>query len=139
MSYPVFPQKDDDAFFAQPHLKDVAPAIRRRILIERAIVRRAVKDAIAAGFCVRVHNGEDYACERTQDPAVAMGAIQQTDMDRIDVLRVSETSPTGFTRVGWLQCVYGNDGWDVISNNTVNLDDLGLLKGASELANNYED
>ena len=38
-------------------------------------------------------------------------------------------------QIGWVYFVYGNDGWDVVSDYTVNLEDL--MKGANELADKY--
>jgi len=140
MAYPVIATKDDEAFFAQPHWKDVAPAIRRRVIIERAIVRKACRDILKAGYALRVHNGEHWACGQTTDLAVVMSCLNQTEEDCIHVYeRGSHTymPDRGQGRIGWIAAVYGNDGPDVIANNTVNLDDLGLLKGASELADKF--
>lgn len=38
---------------------------------------------------------------------------------------------------GWVYCVFGNDGWDVISDYTVNLDNLGLMDEARKLSDHY--
>jgi hypothetical protein len=40
--------------------------------------------------------------------------------------------------IGWVYCVFGNDGWDVISDYTTNLDDLGLMKEAEKISNDYQ-
>lgn len=38
---------------------------------------------------------------------------------------------------GWIYCVFGNDGWDVISDYTTKLDDLGLMKDSEKLSDHY--
>src|SRR5690606_29381756 len=61
----VYEERDDQDFFLAHRVKD--EQIRRRILIERAIIRRAAMDLLAAGFTLRIHDGEDWATERTTD------------------------------------------------------------------------
>lgn len=39
--------------------------------------------------------------------------------------------------IGWVYCVFGNDGWDVISDYTTKLDGLGLMADAEKLSDHY--
>lgn len=139
MSYPVIATPDDEAWFAAQG-RELDPKIRHRIIMERMVIRKACRDILAAGpgYWLRVHNGEDWSCERTRDLSVVMANLAQTDIDNIVVSCSDAKSRTGYSRVGWFQCVYGNDGWDVIANNTTNLDERGLLTGATELANKLD-
>jgi hypothetical protein len=108
---------DDRAFFAKSHCAD---SVRFRILTERAIARKTAQALIAAGFFVRVHDGEDWACERTTKLPVIMAAIMATDEETLHVYR----EDTGAARYGWVQFVYGNGGWDVTSDHTTNLEEV---------------
>jgi hypothetical protein len=38
---------------------------------------------------------------------------------------------------GWIYCVFGNDGWDVISDYTTNLDNGDLLTEANKISDHY--
>lgn len=134
MSEPLIPTVDDVAHFNQDYMKDVAPQIRRRILIERAIVRQVTTDLIAAGFELRLHDGEDWCGPHTKDIGEVMKEIMATDIDTLHAY--GRTAGDALKHFGWVQFVYGNDGWDVISNNTVNLEPY--LAGGTALANKFE-
>lgn len=92
--------------------------------IEKQIVRKVIKDAIEAGFSLTVYDGEEYVLTGSRDSAAVLRAMFSTDEDTLYFRSVS--------KVGWVHFVYGNDGYDVISDHTTNLSDL--LSGAMELA-----
>jgi hypothetical protein len=112
-----------------PHLLDPADPIRQRIVIERAIVRRAVSDLIAAGCWVRVFYGpeEGWGCQRTDNVDVVMEAVGACDEEVLYVFPSSSGA-----RQGFIHFVYGNDGWDVIADNSTRIE--YLLAGATELS-----
>jgi hypothetical protein len=130
VTLPLQPQRDDLAHF------DVSPvadeSIRNRIVIERAIVRRACEDLIAAGFELRVHDGEAWATGYTIDLDIVMCSIMATDEESIIVRPVGQPGPRGS-----IFLVYGNDGYDVIADNSTNIEEH--LKGATELADAIEE
>jgi len=39
--------------------------------------------------------------------------------------------------LGWIYCIFGNDGYDVISDYTTNLEKLGLMDEAQKLSDHY--
>lgn len=110
---------------------------RIRILVERAIVRRAVTDLLAAGFSISVNNGgDDDEVLPTNDPAKIMGGIMQTDHDYLMIHRFN--APANVPREGWVMLIYGNDGWDVINDyTTANIEHH--MMGASDLADQLGD
>lgn len=131
----VYEERDDQDFFLAHRVED--EQIRRRILIERAIIRRAAMDLLAAGFTLRIHDGEDWATERTTDLAIVMDALMSTDEDRLAVLAPDtrpegERAPSGCVRRGTILLVYGNDGYDVIADNSTTMEEH--LEKASTLA-----
>lgn len=140
---PAFPEPtaDDLAYLESdhqrrynPHLQDPTDRIRRRIIIERAIVRRAVADLIAAGYVLRVYYGDDnWGTAFTNDIGTLMAAVGACDEEWLTVARplVGDAHPAR-RLVGSLFFVYGNAGWDVICDYSVNLE--GALKGANDLA-----
>lgn len=91
--------------------------IARRQRIERAIVRRVVKDALAAGYVLSVDDGGDeLAVEEATKTKPVMDALLNTDDDTLILRRNDER--------GWVRFVYGNSGWDVINDYTTNLEDV---------------
>jgi hypothetical protein len=130
VSLPLQPTADDIAHFETMRRLPV-PAIYNRIVMERAVIRRAATDLLAAGFELRVHNGEDWACVWTTDLAAVMRSIMETDEDHLNV-RVAATGK----RMGALYLVYGNAGWEVIADNAVCLEEAlaGTTAYQEELA-----
>jgi hypothetical protein len=103
--------------------------MRRRI--ERRIVRRIVTDALAAGYLISVHDGEEIALDRSTDARAIMASLFTTDEDTLLLARPGD--PLG----GWVRLIYGNDGWDVVNDYTTNLDDL--MVGANKAADKLEE
>ena len=67
-----------------------------------------------------VNDGEDTTvhCSRDRDEIIA--ALFSTDEDYLYIHR-----PGGVyvPHIGWIRLIYGNNGWDVVSDYTVDLDD----------------
>ena len=141
----VYDERDDSAHFEQFNwIKD--EAIRQRVLIERAIVRRAVRDILAASagnaagfhamtggdgtYCITVKDS-DTARSRNLDEI--MGDIGQCDEETIIVRHCTPDGSTGI-KVGGIYLVYGNEGWDVICDHTDSTTMHELLEGANKLA-----
>lgn len=115
---------DDAAFFAQADwITDTS--VKRRILLERAVIRHAVQTILAAKsefdaqplYSISVYDGQDTTVTKSRDEAEIMGAIMTTDDD---VLRVYGRDG----KVGYIRLIYGNDGWDVMADCSVSLGDL---------------
>ena len=117
------PQPDDLAYFALGFCDD---AVKQRIVVERAIIRRACTDLIAAGLTISVFDGEATALKRSTSLPDIMVAIQSTDEDQLLI------GDCAGKRIGMICLIYGNDGHDVIADHSVSLEDL--LIGTNELA-----
>lgn len=134
----VYDERDDSAHFEQFHwVKD--EAIRQRILIERAIVRRAVRDIVAAGYMVRVHDGETWATGLEKSVDAVMAEIGQCDEERLYVWNPSTTPGQDGNYAGSIFLVYGNDGWDVMADHTDSPLMHELLAEANRLADLFGD
>ena len=105
--------------------------VRRRIAVERRILRATVKTLLAAGYFVSINNSGvpgEYEIERSRDLAAIMKAAMLTDDEWV----VAHREPgAGLEMLGWVRLVYGNDGWDVIADYSMSLDDV--LKPVNEL------
>lgn len=88
--------------------------VENRIKLEKKIVRKMCKDGIAKGWTVSVNDGEEWTIKRSKDMKAIMKAVMTTDED---IIRFRDG--TG-ERVGDVYLVYGNDGWDVISDYSSN-------------------
>ena len=114
--------------------------ISKRIDIEKRIYSRIVKDALSLGFNVSVWDGEEYALKHSTKYSDIMEAGFSTDQDVLVIYRTMDDWTVGDAgRVGFVSLVYGNCGWDVISDYTYNDEMENLLKGADELASKLEE
>lgn len=100
------------------------------VSIEQAIATAIVEDVLSLGYVITVDNGgDDFEIERASDKEGVLENMFASDWDRLFIYR-----PAKIHQVGWVMLVYGNDGWDVISDylcsSAMNL----ILKRAQELA-----
>lgn len=111
-------------------------SVKLRQRLERAIARRAAVDIIRAGYSITVSDGEKPVIDRSTNVDAIMGVMFSTDMDMF-LVHDYRSLPRLNDCIGWVKFVYGNDGWDVIHDYTINLDDC--LSRAHALAERYED
>ena len=100
--------------------------IAARQKMERQIVTKIVDDALAAGYELSVDNGGDcdMVCGATDRLAI-LDALFQTDEERLVLSKYKK-------HIGSVFLVYGNDGWDVVCDYHLSIEDV--MKGANELA-----
>jgi hypothetical protein len=108
---------------------ELSPEVKKRQNIEKAVIRAFVKSALADGCEIAVHDGEDICLRRSTDQTKIMAAIMSTDEDKLYVYKDAKV-------IGWVFLVYGNDGWDVICDYTVNLEPL--MVACNELSEKHE-
>lgn len=117
-------------------------SVKMRQEVERKIVRKFVQDALAKGLRLSVSLARGYDIED-----MLLGSRNEAKiMDEAfagDECHIFVQSPDGplvekgvVLSKGWVYLVMGNDGWDVISDYTTNLEDL--LNGAMEISNQYQ-
>ena len=127
---------------------DMSKAVQKRQAIEKAIATAAVDQLLAAGFRLGVNDGEEITIRQSTDKAAIMAALFTTDEDWLLVWDKGSVdgepvwnghgAPTS-KRTGhdhWVRFVYGNDGFDVISDYTVSLEEH--LTNATAKADEYE-
>lgn len=135
-------EPDDQHYFEQ-RARIVDVKIRRRILLERAVVRRAVQDILAVAtsgesgkepsFSITVHDGESVALPRTRELSAIMAEIGACDEEFLIVRRMDDQL------VGRIMLVYGNDGWDVICDHSDTPLMRELMVGADALSQRLGD
>lgn len=84
--------------------------IANRLAIEGRIVSMVLQTALSRGYTVSVNDGEDWTVKQSGDFDELLGAMLTTDSDTI-MIRDFENR-----MVGWVDFIYGNDGYDVISD-----------------------
>jgi hypothetical protein len=92
-----------------------------RLNIERDIVLRTVAHLLAAGYYLNIANGGDG--EELAAPSRNVSDIVLALMETDDEFLTVYQNAADQRRFGWVRFVYGNDGWDVISDYTVNLEE----------------
>ena len=119
-------------------------AYRQRV--ERRIISQFVSDALAAGYRLAVSLERGYDTEDmlmgSRDKKKIVTEAMAGDEAHIFVQPAEgELVVDGkVVSEGWVYVVLGNDGWDVISDYTVNIEEeMGLMAGADKLAQKYEE
>jgi hypothetical protein len=92
-------------------------SVKMRQIVEREISTAVVDALLGAGYSLSVDN-EDEQTEYSTDRETILNWMYQTDVERV---YAKNTDGVAFA---WVYFVYGNDGWDVISDYTVNLESL---------------
>lgn len=113
----------------------ISKAVRARQAIEKRIAVAAIDQLLAAGFSLGVYDGEEITIHHSKDKKAIVKALFTTDEDRIFVY-FDDTNPNDTRPNAWVYLVYGNDGYDVISDYTVNLEEH--LTAARALADEIE-
>lgn len=103
--------------------------IETRQKIERAIAVKVIDAALDSGYTVSVDDGEAVTVKESTDKEEILGAMFTTDEDYLYIHR-----PEGDK--AFVRFVYGNDGYDVIADNSCSLEEM--LKPATELADKIE-
>ncbi len=93
----------------------------------RSVVRRVVKDALAAGYQLKVVNGEEQGKILSTSKKV-LAAMFAVDEEHLCFYKDGKVKGSVFF-------VYGNDGWDVICDHSTSLE--SVLAGATELVDKY--
>jgi hypothetical protein len=117
-------------------------SVKMRQEVERKIIRRFVKDALAAGYRLAVSLDRGYDTDEmllgSRDVTAILEAATAGDDCHIFVQPGDGPTLDENGRVvsrGHVYLVFGNDGYDVISDYTTNLE--SLLAGANEVADRY--
>lgn len=92
-----------------------SPEIRQRIATERKILRALVTAALEAGYQLAVDEGRSEGPDYTRNTRTILDLLQEADEDVL-YLRHPETGVLGSVFL-----VYGNDGYDVIADHTLNI------------------
>lgn len=105
---------DEFKKYADKAKADGNGALFRRIMMERRIAFKIVELALADGHTVSVSDGEEFTVKRSRDKEALRAALFTTDEDLIVVRNAAGD------KLGWFQMIYGNDGYDVVSDYSAN-------------------
>lgn len=103
--------------------KNVTPAVAKRRKAELAILKATVEALLDAGFTLSVFDGEEdhliftggVRAQGSNNPASIYKALYETDEDYLNAWKDGHI-------FGWVRFIYGESGWDVISDYTTNLE-----------------
>ena len=104
--------------------------IIQRILIERSVIRKTIRDILASHgetYSISVYDGEQIAISKSRDIDLIMDNIGQCDEEWLHVF-------AGERKLGYVYLVYGNDGWDVLADSSANAELVSLMTGAEQLS-----
>lgn len=85
--------------------------------IEQRVIDQLLDEMLAAGFAISVDYGDDdeYEVSQSTDKAEILKALWACDEE---ILHYRGKDPLS----GWIRLIYGEDGYDVMQDYTVNLD-----------------
>ena len=108
-----------------------------RVDAERDIARKTIAALLAAGYSLSVNDGGETVLRQSKDEGAIFAAMFSTDEDFLFV-HAADAPAKQRTRdsIGWVKFVYGDDGWDVLSDYTVNLE--AALAPANAAADEWE-
>lgn len=94
----------------------------QRIAVEQEIVVRTVCAMLAAGYALQTDIRDDPRPKSpTTDRDVILAEMMAVDDEFLGVFYPVEHPTQSGERYGWIRFVYGNSGYDVINDYTVNL------------------
>ena len=91
-------------------------SVARRIRVEQKIARKLIDIVLAKGYNISVNDGEEWVLLRSQSVKAICDAMMTTDEDKWQIRRTDQMP------VGKVWFVYGNDGYDVVSDYSDNPD-----------------
>lgn len=109
-------------------LTGVNGAVKARQRIEQTIALVTAQALLDAGYLLGVNDGEEVTIHHSRDLNAIQDALFTTDEDYLLIYKpvVSGVDPQVLDTAPdfWVRFVYGNDGWDVISDYCVALEDV---------------
>lgn len=110
-------------------------SVKMRQLVEKEIATQVIDSLLAAGFAIEVNNGYD-------DPQLPACSVKEVILQ--NMFLTDEDYLVAVTRegksFGWVRFIYGNDGWDVINDYTVNLESvIGEGTATQKVIDKYAD
>lgn len=90
--------------------KEVQTVRKTEILIAMDCVMTLISD----GFTIGVYDGQEIVLKNSTNLSEILDKLGSTDEDQLIAYKDGK-------RFGWIQFVYGNDGWDVIADHSTNL------------------
>ena len=106
-------------------------SVKMRQEVERKIAAAFITAALAAGYTINIHNGGSgpELPQPSSDKEVILAAMFATDDEHLMVYKDGK-------QIGWVYFVYGNSGWDVISDYSTNLGPL--MAEADKISEMYQ-
>lgn len=112
--------------------------VKMRQLVEREIATALIDVFLAAEFSISIDNGDngenEYEIFNSKDKAAILAAMFKTDEERMYIHKGGEDDLNPFA---WVYLVYGNDGWDCISDHTTNLEQYISKGPANDVVEKY--
>jgi hypothetical protein len=106
-----------------------------RRLVEKEIATAVVVALLNEGFTLAVDNGDNNGKEYEIVSRIATRVVTALfETDEAHLYAVKDHKP-----IGWVYFVYGNDGWDVISDYTTNLTKFIESGAVATIVDKYSD
>lgn len=101
--------------------------------MDMKIAKQIVTDALYRKYTVSVNDGEEWTVKRSSDFNQIIEALASTGEDLLKFRSESGEA------LGTVYLVWGNCGWDLITDHSANEVIAELLTGANELSDKYQE
>ena len=116
----------------------LTPDVQRRIRMERRILRKLLTTIVQHGMWCEIDNGEECS-NASNKVSYLMDFAGATDMETVGFGIEDTTQVKGYKWKGWFNLVYGNSGWDVISDYSANqVTEMIMAAGVDEIIDKVE-
>ena len=100
-----------------------SPAVKARQRVEQTIALTAARALLDAGYSLGVNDGEETTIHHSKNLEDIKDKLFTTDEDWLLVFVKGDNRKDPRPQY-WVRLVYGNDGWDVISDYSNHLDSV---------------
>lgn len=109
---------------------EVSSGVKTRVQTESKICRRLVATILKAGHMISVCDGEEWTVKLSRNSRQIIRALFTTDSDLLGIRNAMGES------LGYVELIYGNDGFDVIADYSESLE--SLLKPVMDYAETFD-
>lgn len=102
--------------------------------MELKVIETALDSLLDAVYFISVYDGGAYPVKKSRDKQQILDGLGSVE---VESLIVYEAVGVGYKTVGSINLVHGNDGWDVIADNSSNLEPI--LSNATQISEELQD
>ncbi len=105
-----------------------------RQAMEKVICRKILTEGVAAGYCFTIDDGDTEEGHEIYNHSIDVDGMMK-ELFNLDDAHIWVHD--GEKQLGWIRIIFGNSGWDCISDYRTSLDDF--LKPINDMAEKFDE